>query len=133
MGRRLWLLLFFGAMPPGWAGEAVIVEVMFQQRGNLWDVRVTLDHGDEGWTHYVDAWRLRAVDGTVLVEQVMPRPHRGGRLFSRRLRGLRLPRGLRHLWVEARDSRLGWSPRRVWVDLRQAGGPRYRVRLAGVR
>ncbi len=115
------------------AGEVEILDVLFRSSGKTWDIRVKLRHDDEGWRHYADAWRLRALDGTVLATRVLRRPHMREQPFTRGLRGVRLPPGMRWVVVEARDGLHGWSRHKVRVDLRRRSGPRYRVLPVGIR
>ena len=34
--------------------------------GNRWSVNVTLKHGDAGWDHYADNWRVVDDEGNIL-------------------------------------------------------------------
>lgn len=130
LGRALvaaWLVVL-----PGWhgsvsAGEVEIEQVVFSARdGTQWLVDVTLRHGDTGWQHYADAWRILDGQGRELGTRVLYHPHVDEQPFTRSL-GLKIPAETITVYVEAHDKEHGWSPRRVEVNLRTTKGERYRV------
>jgi len=110
------------------AGEVEIVMAEFAQRGESWDVSVTLRHGDSGWDHYADAWRVVAEDGAVLGTRTLFHPHENEQPFTRSLGGVKIPAARHIVYVEAHDKVHGWSSQRVKVDLSQDVGDRFRVR-----
>ncbi len=109
------------------AGDVEIVNARFQSSGGDWSVSVTLLHGDTGWDHYADAWRVVAKDGTVLGTRTLYHPHENEQPFTRSLGGVSIPSGAGIVYVEAHDKVHGWSPQRVRVDLEAATGDRFEV------
>ena len=91
MAMRLGMLMVLAGLysAGAWAGDVRIraAELGSDGRGS-WTAHVTLEHGDTGWEHYADAWRVLGPDGTVLgcveFEQAvdfgdgMTTPHQGG-------------------------------------------------------
>lgn len=109
------------------ASEAEIIDVQFTRTGKTWTVRTMLQHGDTGWDHYADAWRVVDSDDNVLATRVITRPHVEDQPFARSLRNVNIPRQTHIVFIEAHDTGSGWSKRRVKVDLKRKDGPRYRV------
>lgn len=109
------------------AGEVEIVKVRLQQQGQSWTAHVTLRHGDTGWEHYADGWRVVNPDGEVLGHRTLHHPHVNEQPFTRSLSGIMIPQGLTDVAVEAHDKVHGWSADRVRINLDQASGERYRL------
>jgi hypothetical protein len=109
------------------AGQVDIVHTQFIQRGDTWQVYTTLRHGDTGWEHYADAWRIVAETGEVIGSRTLLHPHEDEQPFTRSQGGIQIPQGTHIVFVEAHDNVHGWSPQRVQVDLRQAKGERFTV------
>lgn len=65
---------------------------------------VTVKHDDEGWDHYANAWEILAPDGTILATRVLAHPHVNEQPFTRSLSGIKIPEGLDHVTIRARDS-----------------------------
>jgi len=65
-------LLFSGAAS---ANDVEVVKVRFEASGGAWRVRRRLGHGDSGWGHYADAWRVVNGKGAVLGTRTLLRPH----------------------------------------------------------
>lgn len=110
------------------AGDVEIVKTEFRGDGaRSWRVDVTLLHGDTGWDHYADAWRVVTEDGAVLGTRTLYHPHENEQPFTRSLGDVKVPDGVNRVYVEAHDSVHGWSPDRVAVDLDKPSGPRFEV------
>jgi hypothetical protein len=110
------------------ADEVKILAADFQNNGgNRWSVKVTLKHGDTGWDHYADKWRVVDGDGNTLGERVLYHPHVDEQPFTRGLGGVKVPEGITIIYIEAHDKVHGWTPNRLKVDLRKAAGGRLRV------
>lgn len=112
------LLLFALLFPAGalYAGEVTIVEVRVECPSTCTFV-VTLEHADEGWNHYADQWDVVTLDDRLLKSRVLYHPHENEQPFTRSLAGVLVPQGMKQVKIRARDSRHGYSPREVVVDL----------------
>lgn len=121
------LLSTLSAIGAARAGDVEIVHASFRATGGQWSVDVTLRHGDTGWEHYADAWRVVAPDGTVLGTRTLYHPHENEQPFTRSLGGVVVPAGTTTVFVEAHDKVHGWSPQRVEVNLDAAKGERFEV------
>ena len=117
--------LFFSA---AFAGDVEIVKTEFSKRGDSWNINTTLRHGDTGWEHYADAWRIVDEEGKELGKRTLFHPHENEQPFTRSLSGTRIPSGTRIVYVEAHDKKHGWSKQRVKVDLSVSTGKRYEIR-----
>ena len=114
------LMLFAGLVMAGQAlaGEADVLSAKATKSGNGWRFDVTVQHGDTGWEHYADAWRVVAPDGTVLGTRTLYHPHVDEQPFTRSLSGVVIPAGVNSVTVEAHDSVHGWGGKTVTVSLK---------------
>lgn len=110
------------------AGDVSIRHVEFSRGPADWTVNVTLEHADEGWKHYADAWRVVDAKGNVLGTRTLYHPHVNEQPFTRSLSGVNIPAKVTKIFVEAHDRVHGWSKDRVMVDLGKSTGERYKVR-----
>ncbi|MEM6942756.1 MAG: hypothetical protein AAF565_03265 [Pseudomonadota bacterium] len=105
------------ATPFAEAGQADVVAAAASKTGDAWRFEATVAHGDTGWEHYADAWRIVGEDGTVYGTRVLAHPHVNEQPFTRSLGGVRIPEGITRVRIEARDSVHGWGGGSVWVTL----------------
>ena len=86
------------------AGEADVVGVeVTSQGGGSYRFDVTVEHGDEGWDHYADAWDVVAPDGSVLGTRVLLHPHENEQPFTRSTT-VTIPDGITEVTLRAKDS-----------------------------
>lgn len=110
------------------AGDVSIKHVEFSRGQSDWTVNVTLEHGDTGWKHYADGWRVVDTAGTVLGTRTLYHPHVNEQPFTRSLSGVRIPAKVTKVYIEAHDKVHGWSKDKVMVDLTKNSGKRFKVR-----
>ena len=123
-------LLALTAINTAYANDVKIVATDFRSSGaNLWSVNVTLKHADTGWDHYADNWRVVDGKGNILGDRVLYHPHVNEQPFTRSLGGVKVPRGISTVYIEAHDKVHGWTPNRLEVDLGSATGGRLRVEM----
>ena len=103
---------------PTLAGEAEIVDARAQKNGTTWSFSVTIAHGDTGWDHYADAWRVVTPEGEVLGTRTLHHPHVEEQPFTRSLSGVTIPREVREVMIEARDSVHGWNAATYKIEIR---------------
>lgn len=94
---------------PALAGSPEVVDVAAAKEGGDWRFDVTVRHGDDGWDHYADAWRVVGPDGEVYGLRVLAHPHDDEQPFTRSLSGLSIPDGVTEVTVEAKDKVHGWG------------------------
>jgi hypothetical protein len=128
IGFRLSLMLLLGSPFMTLADEVKIEHTVFKKRGDTWTVETTLRHGDTGWEHYADIWRVVDETGKELGKRVLLHPHENEQPFTRSLNGMTIPPGTQIVYVEAHDNVHGWSPQRIRVDLQQAKGDGFEVK-----
>ena len=109
------------------AGEVEIVKTRFEYRAGSWHVSTTLRHGDTGWDHYADGWRVVTEKGEDLGTRTLYHPHEQEQPFTRS-HTVQIPKGTNIVYVEAHDKVHGWGKKRVKVDLSKASGDRFEVR-----
>ena len=98
-------------------GEVDVINVKATPSSSGWRFDVTLQHGDTGWDHYADAWRVVGPDGTVFGTRVLYHPHVEEQPFTRSLSGVEIPEGITSVLVEAHDSVHGWNGQKFAVTL----------------
>ena len=127
-GRARWAAGLLAVLAQGaQAGEVAIEQADFSRAGDAWQVAVTLRHGDTGWDHYADGWRVVDESGEVLGHRTLYHPHVNEQPFTRSHR-IAIPAGVQRVFVEAHDKVHGWSTQRLEVLLDQPEGPGYRVK-----
>lgn len=94
-----------------------IVGIDVTRHGMSWRFSVTLDHEDQGWDHFADAWQILDADGNLLAERELMHPHVNERPFTRSLNAVTLPDGTRTVYIRARCSVEGWGDVRKKVVL----------------
>lgn len=103
--RYALLVLFVFGGAEGNAGDVSVLATEFRPAGaGSWQVSATLEHGDTGWEHYADAWRVVSADGTVYGTRVLHHPHETEQPFTRSLTGVAVPDGLAEVVLRAKDS-----------------------------
>ncbi len=87
------------------AGEADVIAVEVRNEGGrTFTFDVTVEHADEGWDHYADAWDVVAPDGALLGTRTLLHPHENEQPFTRSLSGVAISEGITEVIVRARDS-----------------------------
>lgn len=112
------LLAFVLLSAPAFADPPVITNATAKQVGDLWRFDVTLRHGDTGWDHYADAWRVVDEQGKELGLRNLAHPHVDEQPFTRSLSGVALPAGTTRVGIQARDTLTGWGPDIKMIQLK---------------
>ncbi len=114
--RCIFALLAFStsalADPPSIEG------VNARNEGGLWRFDVTLSHGDTGWDHYADGWRVIDAEGKELGMRALAHPHVNEQPFTRSLSGVSIPEGTTQVGIQARDNLTGWGQQIRMIKLR---------------
>ncbi|PID61776.1 MAG: hypothetical protein CSB44_05985 [Gammaproteobacteria bacterium] len=71
--------------------------------GGRYRIDATIEHADEGWEHYANAFEVYAEDGTLLGTRELAHPHVNEQPFTRSLT-LELPPGTGKVEIRAVDS-----------------------------
>lgn len=83
----------------------------------VFDFDVTVSSRYDTPARYADAFRAVAESGEVLGERHLLHDHQGEQPFTRDLYGVRIPRSIRNVVVQARDKRYGYGGQSVRVEL----------------
>lgn len=102
--------------PASNAGEVSILEVSVECPGSC-TFSVTLEHADQGWSHYANQWDVVTLDGRLLKSRVLHHPHDNEQPFTRSLSGVLIPEGMNQVKIRARDTRHGYSDQEFIVDI----------------
>ena len=126
--RQFLFIALLAHMSTVMASDVEVVKTEFTRQGATWHVSTTLRHGDTGWDHYADAWRIVDSAGKVLGKRTLTHPHKNEQPFTRSQSGIPVPAGVTIVFVEAHDKVHGWNKQRIRVNLKQPSGKRYQVR-----
>lgn len=109
------------------ANEVEIVKVKMTKHAGSWRADVTLKHADEGWKHYADGWRLVDSKGNEIGKRTLYHPHVNEQPFTRSLSSFQVPAGTKIIFVEAHDSKHGWTKNKVKIDMSKTSGDKYTI------
>ena len=101
------------------ANQAEIVNAKLENQGASWTATVTIKHGDTGWDHYADGWRIVDAKGNILGNRTLYHPHVNEQPFTRSLSGFTIPSNLKEVYVESHDKVHGWNPKKFKVKLKR--------------
>jgi len=122
------IFLHLATFSTAFAGDVKILAADFLKTGgNRWSISVTLKHGDTGWDHYADKWRLVDADNNILGERVLVHPHDNEQPFTRSLNDVTIPEDITIVYIEAHDKVHGWTPDRLKADLSETRDGRLRI------
>ncbi len=95
-----------------------VLAAKVQARGaDVFDFDVTLSSPYDTPQRYADAFRVLGKEGKVYGERILLHDHAGEQPFTRDLYGVRIPRGIRVVTVQARDMKYGYGGKTVEVVL----------------
>jgi hypothetical protein len=117
--RRIFVVLHAAALfaAAAHAGPADVLAASARCDESTCTFHVTVQHADQGWEHFANAWEVLAPDGTVLATRVLRHPHVGEQPFTRALENVAIPEEITSVRIRARDSVHGFSGREVVVEL----------------
>ncbi|MEQ8342838.1 MAG: hypothetical protein RID15_09160 [Marinovum algicola] len=107
------------------AAEPEIVKIQVSKPDMGWLFEVTLRHADTGWDHYADGWEVLDRHGNRLGFRRLTHPHVNEQPFTRSLRGVMIPDGIRMVMIRVHCTEDGWSSRPIKVKLSPAGRGTY--------
>lgn len=84
---------------------------------DTFDFDVTVSSPYDTPHRYADAFRVLGKDGTVYGERKLLHDHASEQPFTRDLHGVRIPRGIWTVTVQARDQTFGYGGKTVEVAL----------------
>ena len=95
-----------------------VVSAKVQPRGtDTFDFDITVSSPYDTPQRYADGFRVTGRDGTVFGERKLWHDHAGEQPFTRDLYGVKIPRGIRAVVIQARDQKHGYSGKTVDVQL----------------
>lgn len=87
------------------AGEASVLDATAQAvAGGTYAISATVNHVDEGWTHYADKWEVLTPDGRVIATRTLYHPHVDEQPFTRSLGRVEVPIGVTEVTIRANCS-----------------------------
>jgi len=113
--NRIWPVLFVLFVVVLWNRPAMTDEVKIvdaravPRTGDVYLFSVTLSHADVGWDHYADRWEVLGPNGKVLGTRVLLHPHINEQPFTRSLRSVKIPEGIKSVTIRAHDKKHGLS------------------------
>jgi len=95
-----------------------VLAARVQARGHdVFDFDVTVSSPYDTPQRYADGFRVSGKDGTVFGERKLLHDHAGEQPFTRDLYGVRIPRGVRMVVIQARDQRYGYGGKSIQIFL----------------
>ena len=95
-----------------------VVAAKVQARiADRFDFDVTVSSPYDTAQRYADAFRVMHKDGSVYAQRLLLHDHAGEQPFTRDLYGVRVPRGVRSVVIQARDQQHGWGGKTLEVAL----------------
>ena len=95
-----------------------VLNAKVQPRGaDTFDFDVTVSSPYDTPQRYADGFRVTGKDGTVFGERKLWHDHAGEQPFTRDLYGVKIPRGIRAVVIQARDQKHGYGGKTVDVPL----------------
>jgi len=85
--------------------------------GDSFDFDVTVSSPYDTPQRYADAIRVAGKDGAVYGERVLLHDHADEQPFTRDLAGVKIPRGVRSVVIQARDMKNGYGGKSIEVAL----------------
>ena len=98
-----------------------------QSKDDSWCFNTKVRHNDQGWQHYVDAWKITDLKGNVLAIRELAHPHDNEQPFTRSLCNIKLPKALIQVVVSAQCNVHGVGSQNVMVDLSNLKGKGFSV------
>lgn len=100
------------------AGEASVLDATAQAvAGGAYAISATVNHVDEGWSHYADKWDVLTPDGKVLATRTLYHPHVDEQPFTRSLGRVEVPIGVTVVTIRANCSVHGPGQRTFTLKL----------------
>jgi len=78
---------------------------------------VTIQHNDEGWKHFANAYDIVTVDGKVLATRILHHPHVEEQPFTRSIRDIKIPKNTNKVIIRAHDIIHGSGGEEVVIKL----------------
>jgi hypothetical protein len=101
-----------------WAGQADVLTVEVELTGEgTYRFDVTVRHSDEDWDHYANKWDVVAPDGTVLATRILHHPHEDEQPFTRSLSGVKIPKSVDNVSIQAHDTVHGYGGKIITTQL----------------
>lgn len=95
-----------------------VISAKAKARGpELFDFDVTVSSSYDTPQRYADGFRVSGGGGRVYGERKLWHDHAGEQPFTRDLYGVRIPRGVRSVVIQARDQKHGYGGKTVEVQL----------------
>jgi hypothetical protein len=99
------------------AGEVDVIDARASCQGQTCSFSATLRHGDTGWSHYADHWRVLDAEGNELGRRVLLHPHVDEQPFTRSLGNVQIPGGLNQVTIQAHDKVHGYGGKEFKLEL----------------
>ena len=122
----LWCIAVAAALASGAAQPAersaqqypdVLAAKVRARSPEIFDFDVTVSSPYDTPQRYADGFRVTGKDGTVFGERKLLHDHAGEQPFTRDLYGVRIPRGVRAVVIQARDQRFGYGGTSIEIFL----------------
>lgn len=94
-----------------------VIKVDVNERSQGWVISATISSLYDTPKRYADAFRVVTDDGEELGVRVLLHDHAYEQPFTRSLTGVKIPAGIKVIWVQGRDKSFGWGGQVVRYEL----------------
>ncbi len=106
--------------------QVTYVKALQSEQGS-WCFTTQVQHNDQGWDHYADAWQVVDMEGNVLAERKLAHPHDNEQPFTRSLCEINIKTNVHKVMVRAKCNVHGWGGKTVTVNLLNDVGKDFKV------
>ena len=100
------------------ADEPRVLEAEIKpQTDGKFTISVTVEHGDDGWDHFADAWEVLTPDGDVLAVRKLAHPHVNEQPFTRSKSGIEIPANVTEVIIRAHDLEHGYGEKTITIPV----------------
>ena len=117
---RILLVLLIAAIPvlTASAGPADVLSADIQRDADgTYTISVEVEHDDDGWDHYADAWDVLGPDGDILATRKLAHPHVNEQPFIRSKSGIAIPENIAEVTIRAHDLEHGYGGKTLTVTV----------------
>ncbi len=101
-----------------YADEPRVLSATIKQASNgTFTISAEVEHGDDGWDHYADAWEVLTPEGEVIATRKLAHPHVNEQPFIRSKSGIKIPADITEVIVRAHDKVHGAGEKTVTLTV----------------
>lgn len=84
---------------------------------NSCNFEVTIQHKDEDWKHFANAYDIVTLEGEVLATRILHHPHINEQPFTRSISNVKIPKDVKSVIIRANDLLHGYGGKEIQLKL----------------